>query len=157
MILIALGSNLTGPWGTPQETIARAIQELQCWPTRVTKASTSIVTAPFGRKNQPDFVNAVVQIKTHLPPHALLSRLHAIERLAGRKRGLRWGPRTLDLDIIDYHGLRLRSSRHGITGLTLPHAGIADRSFVLLPITEIAPAWRHPVNRMTARQMFGQA
>jgi 2-amino-4-hydroxy-6-hydroxymethyldihydropteridine diphosphokinase len=149
MILVALGSNLDGPWGNPRETIARALQVLGRHGIRVVAASRLIATAPFGRLNQPAFVNAVAQIETHVGPEALIRRLHAVEREAGRRRTIRWGPRTLDLDIIDYHGL-IRSGR----GLVLPHPGIAERAFVLEPIAMIAPAWRHPVTRRTAQDML---
>ena len=109
-------------------------------------ASSLIETKPFGRPNQPNFVNAVAAIETHLPPQALLARLHAIERAAGRRRTIRWGPRTLDLDLLDYHGLILRGAprQPRVDRLILPHPGIAERIFVLAPLAEIAPTWRHP-------------
>jgi 2-amino-4-hydroxy-6-hydroxymethyldihydropteridine diphosphokinase len=150
MILVAIGSNLEGPWGSPRETILRALAELDRAPLSVRAASPLYTTSPFGRANQPDFVNAAARIETHLPPDALLQRLHAIERAAGRRRTTRWGPRALDLDLLDYHGL-VRASRRG--GLKLPHPGISDRAFVLEPIAAIAPAWRHPVSRLTAADM----
>jgi 2-amino-4-hydroxy-6-hydroxymethyldihydropteridine diphosphokinase len=156
MILIALGSNINGPWGSPRETLARAITELNRGPVRIARVSSLIVTAPFGRKNQPDFANAVASVETHLSPISLLARLHVIERNAGRKRGLRWGPRTLDLDILDYHGLIFTGRGIGKASLTLPHAGIADRSFVLAPIAEIAPRWRHPRTHQSAKAMLAR-
>jgi 2-amino-4-hydroxy-6-hydroxymethyldihydropteridine diphosphokinase len=149
MILVALGSNQHGPWGSPQETMHRAVQELNCYPTRVLQVSTFIVTVPFGRKNQPDFINAVAHLETRLPPETLLRLLQGIERRAGRSRSVKWGPRTLDLDIIDYHG-RVVSYRK----LQLPHAGISERTFVLVPIAEIAHYWKHPVNHRTAQEML---
>ena len=151
MILVALGANLQGPWGNPRETVLRAITELDRGASRIIAASPLIVTAPFGRLNQPPFVNAAVRLETHLSPEALMRRLHAIERQAGRRRTIRWGPRTLDLDLIDYHGT-IRQA-HG-KGLVLPHPGIAERAFVLEPIDSIAPLWRHPVSRLTAREML---
>jgi 2-amino-4-hydroxy-6-hydroxymethyldihydropteridine diphosphokinase len=150
MILVALGSNLTGPWGSPRDAVLRALSELDRAGTRLAAASPLLVTAPFGRRNQPAFVNAVARIETHLPPEALMRRLHAIERRAGRRRAVRWGPRTLDLDLIDYHGLvRQRAGEK----LVLPHPGIAERLFVLAPIAALAPKWRHPVSRLSAREM----
>lgn len=154
MILIALGSNLTGPWGEPEQTVRRALIELNNGPTKIIRPSTLIITKPFGFTNQPDFVNAVALISTALPPQALLRRLHMIERIAGRKRGRRWGPRTLDLDLIDYHGQRIMKKGFAQMALTLPHPGIAFRSFVLVPIAEIAPRWIHPVNHKTAAAMI---
>jgi 2-amino-4-hydroxy-6-hydroxymethyldihydropteridine diphosphokinase len=126
------------------------LAELDRGPIRLRAASALYVTSPFGRANQPDFVNAAAEIQTHLPAEALLQRLHAIEQAAGRRRTIRWGPRTLDLDLLDYHGL-VRTSRGG--GLALPHPGISGRPFVLEPIAAIAPAWRHPVNHLTAAEM----
>jgi 2-amino-4-hydroxy-6-hydroxymethyldihydropteridine diphosphokinase len=151
MILIALGSNLGGPWGSPRATILRALKELERGGIRLITVSPLIVTAPFGRRNQPVFVNAVAGIETHLPPEALMRRLHAIERDAGRRRAIRWGPRTLDLDLLDYRGM-VRGHRG--KGLVLPHPGIAERGFVLEPIAMIAPGWRHPASRLSAREML---
>ncbi len=154
MILIALGSNQSGPWGTPEQTLQRALVELNKLPVKLMRVSGLIQTAPFGVANQPNFVNAVAQIETALSPHALLRRLHMIERHAGRKRGRRWGPRTLDLDIIDYNGQCMKQKSQVPKALILPHPGIAERSFVLEPIAEIAPRWKHPVNHKTAASMI---
>jgi 2-amino-4-hydroxy-6-hydroxymethyldihydropteridine diphosphokinase len=150
MILVALGSNQTGPWGTPRATVARALRLLNRGGLRLRQASRLLVSAPYGRTDQPAFVNAVAEIATPFAPEALLAKLHHIERLAGRRRTLRWGPRTLDLDLIDYHGL----VRHGPNPPLLPHPGIAERIFVLSPLAEIAPRWRHPVTHLTASHML---
>ena len=149
MILIAIGSNISGPWGTPQQCVQHALQAMNRDGLELVKASRLLLTTPFGKPNQPPFVNAVARIETHLPPLALLQKLHAIERKAGRKRVMRWGPRTLDLDIIDYHGLIRHSQK-----LILPHPGIAERIFVLKPIAELAEQWRHPVSHLSAQSML---
>ena len=149
MILIALGSNISGPWGTPQQSVQHALQALNRDGLKLVEASRLLLTAPFGKPNQPPFVNAVAHIETHLSPLALLQKLHAIEREAGRRRTTRWGPRTLDLDIIDYHGL-VRSTGK----LVLPHPGIAERIFVLKPISELAVKWRHPTSHLSAQGML---
>lgn len=154
MILIALGSNISGPWGDPKQTVARALQSMNSDGIKLVQASRLLHTAPFGKPNQPTFVNAVAQIETHLPPLALLQKLHAIERAGGRRRAVRWGPRTLDLDIIDYHGLVRPQSGRLQSGLVLPHPGISERIFVLKPIAEITPKWRHPANHKTAHEML---
>ena len=156
MILIGIGSNLDGPWGPPHETVRRALSALDVAPLRLLKASRAIVTAPYGGIDQPDFVNAIAEIDTGCEPETLLERLHAIERSAGRERTLRWGPRTLDLDLLDYHGLVVPGEAGGDsdTGLVLPHPGIAERAFVLEPICEIAPQWRHPVLRVPAETLL---
>jgi len=149
MILIALGSNISGPWGTPQQSVQHALLALNGDGLKLREASRLLLTAPFGKPNQPPFVNAIARIETSLPPLALLQKLHAIERKAGRRRTTRWGPRTLDLDIIDYHGL-VR-----VTGnLVLPHPGIAGRIFVLKPISELAVKWRHPISHLSAQAML---
>jgi 2-amino-4-hydroxy-6-hydroxymethyldihydropteridine diphosphokinase len=149
MILIALGSNISGTWGTPREAVEFALLELNNTPLQLIKASSLIETAPFGNLDQPNFVNAVAIVKTKLQPIELLHQLHAIEKMAGRERIKHWGPRTLDLDILDYNGLVLHQEN-----LTLPHIGIAERSFVLGPIAEIAPAWRHPLTHLSAASMI---
>ncbi len=156
MILIGIGSNVSGPWGPPGAAVERALAALDEAPLRLVKASQAIVTAPFGRTDQPDFINAVAEIETSLEPAALLAHLHAIERRAGRRRTLRWGPRTLDLDLLDHHAKVLSglAGREGEPPLVLPHPGIPERSFVLRPIAEIAPEWRHPVLGETAAALL---
>ena len=149
MILIALGSNISGPWGTPQQSVQHALQALNRDGLKLVEASRLLLTVPFGKPNQPPFVNAVAHIETHLAPLALLQKLQAIEKEAGRRRKTRWGPRTLDLDIIDYHGL-VRSTEK----LVLPHPGIAERIFVLKPISELAAKWRHPTSHLSAKIML---
>ncbi len=147
---------MTGPWGTPRQAVSRALRELDRNGIALVSASRLLETKPFGRPNQPNFVNAVAAIETRLPPPALMSRLHAIERAAGRRRTIRWGPRTLDIDLLDYRGLILRrkdvSTARG--NLVLPHPGIAERTFVLEPLQEVAPGWRHPVLHATARELW---
>lgn len=93
--------------------------------------------------SDPPFVNAVAAFSAGPPPDGFLAALHAIEAGYGRRRTRRNGPRTLDLDLLDYNGL-IRSP--GLDGaLALPHPGIAERAFVLAPLAEVAPDWRHPV------------
>ncbi|MFW6077577.1 MAG: 2-amino-4-hydroxy-6-hydroxymethyldihydropteridine diphosphokinase, partial [Hyphomicrobiales bacterium] len=155
MILIAIGSNMEGPWGPPRDTVQHAFAALDAPPLRLARASRPIVTAPYGRTDQPDFVNAVAEIETELEPRTLLAHLLAIERSAGRARTLYWGPRTLDLDLLDYHGLVVENEadEEG-RQLVLPHPGIPERSFVLGPIAEIAPHWRHPTLGQTAQTLL---
>jgi len=150
MILIALGSNQSGPWGTPREAVEQALLRLNGGGIRLKRASRLLISAPFGVTDQPPFVNAVAEVESALAPGPLLQRLHLIERLAGRRRTLRWGPRTLDLDLVDYHGLIRAAPDRPV----LPHPGIAARIFVLAPIAEIAPRWRHPVTHLTAAAML---
>lgn len=103
---------------------------------RETAFSSFYRSAPMGPADQPDYVNAVMAVATTLPPHALLQALQAIELSHGRVRtGLRWGPRTLDLDILLYGDGQIADAT-----LTVPHPGIAEREFVLYPLAEIAPS-----------------
>ncbi len=154
MILVALGSNIAGPWGSPCETVQQALRELNRFPLRVRSTSSLLITKPFGVTNQPDFVNAVAIIETCLPPYVLLRKLHMIERVAGRKRGRKWGPRTLDVDLLDYHAQKIHHKAKMQKTLVLPHPGIQNRTFVLLPLQEVAPNWKHPTLRRSASQML---
>ena len=152
MILVALGSNRTGPWGTPRETVERALLALNRDPLKLEGASRLMMSKPLGPIEQPPFVNAVAMIATQLTPQALMGKLHEIESSAGRRRNLRWGPRTLDLDLLDYHGV----IQNDPGSLILPHPGIAARIFVLKPIVELAPTWIHPVLKESAAALLGK-
>ena len=129
---IGLGSNLQGP----SRQVESAIQQLdELAATRLVSCSGLYRSAPFGGVEQPEFVNSVAAILTQLSPHDLLDELKALERARGREHGAqRWGPRILDLDILVYSDRILEED-----GLTVPHPGIAERNFVLLPLREIAP------------------
>ena len=123
---IGLGSNL----GDREETIRRAVELLGA-----ARVSTLIETEPWGYADQPRFLNAVVELETDEPPRALLDRLLEIERELGRTReGPRYGPRTIDLDLLLYGDDRLDEP-----GLRLPHPRLHERAFVLEPLAELAP------------------
>jgi len=149
MILIGLGSNLDGPWGPPSSILRRAIGCLDSSGCCLISASALVRTSPYGKTDQPDFLNAVARITTRKTPEALLDYLQSIETQAGRRPAERWGPRPLDLDILDFNGI-VRDTPPPV----LPHPGIPHRPFVLRPIMEIAPRWRHPVLGRTAAQML---
>ena len=129
---VALGSNL----GDTQAHLRLALEALARLPqTRLVAQSRLYRTPPWGVLDQPPVLNAAVELETALAPHALLDELSAIEQAAGRLReGERWGPRTLDLDLLHVDGVVLNDAR-----LTLPHPRIAERAFVLLPLAELAP------------------
>ena len=152
MILVGLGSNEAGPWGSPRQTVKQALRELHRYPLKLEGASRLMKSTPLGGVKQAPFINAVAMIATGLSPEALMERLHDIERSAGRRREVRWGPRTLDLDLLDYRGL-IQTDTHG---LCLPHPGIAERIFVLKPLAELAPSWIHPVLRESAADLLGK-
>lgn len=127
--VIALGSNI----GNPKENLDLAIALLR-EAADVEKVSSYYVTKPVGYEDQPDFVNAVCIIESQLPAIELLNMLHGIEKAMGRERTIKWGPRTIDLDIIQY-GTILSSAEE----LTLPHPRAYERKFVLEPWAEIEP------------------
>ena len=118
-IVIGLGSNHPGPWGTPAETIAHALGEMRRAKIDVAAVSLLYVTAAVGSARQPPYVNAVALLDTRLSPEALLRVLKAIERHSGRRGGRPWGRRTLDLDILDYGG-QVRHWRRGRSAYARP-------------------------------------
>ncbi len=127
---VGLGSNLDDPIAQ----INHAFELLEkIVDTRLIARSSLYRSAPFGSIAQPDFINAVACLESGLEPKALLNELHGIERSCGRKRGIRWGPRTLDLDLLVFGEQKIDQA-----GITLPHPGIGERNFVLLPLMEIA-------------------
>ncbi len=129
---VGVGSNLSGPAGQ----VETALDELESLPeTRLVARSHLYRSAPFGGIEQPDFVNAVAALLTKLDARELLMELKRIEAARGRDADeRRWGPRIIDLDLLVYSTLVVEEP-----GLTLPHPGIAERNFVLLPLGEVAP------------------
>ncbi|MGL5288714.1 MAG: 2-amino-4-hydroxy-6-hydroxymethyldihydropteridine diphosphokinase [Aeromonas sp.] len=132
-VFIAIGSNLADPLGQAR----RAIGALAMLPaSRLLQASSFYSSCPMGPADQPDYVNAVAQLRTHLAPLALLDQLQKIEQEQGRvRKDERWGPRTLDLDLLLYGNQVIHHER-----LVVPHYGMQQRDFVLLPLAEISPA-----------------
>jgi 2-amino-4-hydroxy-6-hydroxymethyldihydropteridine diphosphokinase len=141
---IALGSNVAGRFASPVEAVEAAIQAVQ--DTEITMISRSRLyrSVAWPDPADPEFVNAMMSVETSLAPAALLARLHVVEAEFGRERRQVNAPRTLDLDIVDFAGRISASGGNPI----LPHPRLADRAFVLLPLAEIAPDWRHPVTGM---------
>ena len=128
---VALGANI----GEPLRQIEAGFSALAALPgTRLLARSSLYRSAPVGYADQPDFINAVAMIETALAPHALLDALLEIERAHGRVREFPNAPRTLDLDIVLYGDVVLQEP-----GLTIPHARMLERAFVMVPLTEIAP------------------
>jgi 2-amino-4-hydroxy-6-hydroxymethyldihydropteridine diphosphokinase len=130
---IAFGGNV----GDARGTIAQAIESFCDGATvRLLARSSDYKTPPWGVTDQPPFINACIEIETGLAPHDLLARAHQVEREFGRdrKKEQRWGPRSLDIDLLSYEGVHLETA-----DLTLPHPRIFERAFVLVPLVEIAP------------------
>jgi 2-amino-4-hydroxy-6-hydroxymethyldihydropteridine diphosphokinase len=140
LVLIGLGANLPSAFGAPAETLNAALQRLHEEGVKLLHRSQFWHSRPVPVSDQPWFVNAVAAIGTDLPPTALLALLHRIEAEFGRVRGAVNAPRLIDLDLLAY-GRRISTAAAPI----LPHPRLGQRGFVLLPLAEIAPAWRHPV------------
>ena len=145
---IALGSNRRHAiHGSPNAIVAAAVKEIAAQGLaieRVSKIRTTPALGPAGRA----FANAALTLSTKLAPPEMLRQLKAVERRFGRRRGRRWGPRVLDLDIVLWSGGQWKER-----GLTIPHRGFRQRAFVLEPLVEISPGWRDPVTGATMRQL----
>lgn len=139
MILIALGANLPSHAGPPAATLEAALLRLEALGVKILARSSLYETPSWPDPGQPAFVNAVAVVETALQPVELLALLHGVETAFGRMRSAPNAPRTLDIDLLDHDG------RVTDEGLTLPHPRMMERSFVLAPLVEVAPGWRHPV------------
>lgn len=160
-MLIGLGSNVASSFGPPPETLRAAARALVESGFRILASSQIYATPAYPAGIGPDFANAVVVLDVgQSEPEEVLARLQAVEEAFGRERGERWGPRTLDLDLLA-HGKAVLPDQDTWAGwrdlnpaaqrqttpeqLILPHPRMADRLFVLVPLAEVAPRWRHPV------------
>lgn len=149
MILIGLGANLASHAGPPATTIEAALSTLETAGVTIVARSPFYKSEPVPRSDQPWFVNAVARIETALGPDELLARMHEVEQNYGRVRRERNAARTLDIDLLDCDGL-VRSGRN----LLLPHPRMHERAFVLKPLRDLAPMWRHPVLGRTAAELL---
>ena len=144
---VGIGSNI----GNRRYNCMKAIELLRKGGLKVSKVSSLYETEPWGVKDQPRFINMAVEIETALPPEKLLALLKATEKKMGRKESVRWGPRQIDLDILLYGELAMRSDT-----LTIPHPHMHERKFVLEPLSEIAPKTIHPVLRKTIAALLAE-
>ncbi len=152
LTLIGIGGNLdSARWGAPRETLSAALAALAPEGVTITARSSWYRSAPVPRSDQPWFVNAVVAVEPGLDAVDLLTLLQAIETRFGRVRSRRDAARVVDLDLLDHQGLQVETE-----ALILPHPRLHRRRFVLEPLAEIAPGWRHPVLGMTAQQLLAR-
>lgn len=147
-VYLSLGSNMESRIGY----LEKAISKLRLMKgSEVTAISSIYETDPVGYIDQPSFLNLVVCLKTTLPPFELLAETQQIENELGRKREIRWGPRTIDLDILLYDQENMK-----MESLTLPHPRMWQRSFVIIPLLEVAPDLSFDVQGVTLKQVYDQ-
>ncbi len=152
MILIGVGSNIAGPQGaTPRQNCHNALKLLEDSGVTIARRSRWYRSSPVPPSDQPWFINGVVAVEAvGLEPEPLLELLHQIELEFGRRRSQPNAPRPLDLDILDFDG-RITSPDASVV---LPHPRMHQRAFVLMPLSEIAPEWRHPVIGDTVSELI---
>lgn len=148
-ILIGMGANLPSSVGPPKATLEAALARFADHGLTLVARSSWYVTTPVPMSDQPLFVNGVAQVTSRLAPLDLLAALLAIERSFGRERSVANAARTLDLDLLVYGAKMVVSAE-----LTLPHPRMTDRLFVMAPLAELAPAWRHPVSGASAAALL---
>jgi len=150
VILIGLGANLPSPrFGDPLATCTAALTALDAAGARPVRVSRWYRSAPVPASDQPWFINGVALLESALPPAGVLALLHEIERDFGRVRRVRDEARVIDLDLLAYGD---RVSRPGEVPV-LPHPRLGERAFVVLPLAELVPDWRHPVSGLSAKEL----
>ena len=133
---IGLGSNIAGSESTPIDQLIAALTKINSSrDITITSVSSLYKSKPIGLTNQPDFINAVIKVKTNFCPEELLEVLQGFEKMQGRERIIHWGPRTIDLDILIYENLEVSTQN-----LKIPHPRMFERAFVMLPLIEIEPS-----------------
>ena len=143
MVILSLGSNLPSKYGDKFENLKYAISLLEDRDILLDKKSSFYETPSYPNIKNPKFINVVILVETILPPIDLMSVLIFIEERLERKRGKKNDPRTCDIDIIDYNSQILNLKKNNLS-LTLPHKELTSRNFVLFPLQEIFPQWKHP-------------
>lgn len=151
MILIGLGGNLPGKNGTnPVDTLQAALDLMERKGLKVVKKSPWYRSEPIPKSTQPWFVNGVVAVETALQPVMVLETLLEVEKALGRERGSKNEARIIDIDLLDYRGEILKNKGH----LVLPHPRLHQRLFVLKPLFDIAPFWKHPVSGKSVQDLM---
>lgn len=144
-IHLLTGANL----GDVVQTLAKAREILEVEVGQITKASSLYETEPWGKVDQPNYINQALELTTFLPPYQLLKTTKRIEEQLGRQRKTKWGARVIDIDILFYTHRKISSD-----SLKIPHPHIHRRNFVLIPMMEIAPRKRHPIFKKTIEELY---
>ena len=143
MIILSLGSNLSSKFGGKIDNLKFAMSFLEAYGILIDKKSSFYKTPSYPNKKNPQFINIVISVKTNLTPEDLMSVLIHIEEKLERRRNKKNDPRTCDIDIIDYDN-QVLSFKYKDLDLIVPHKNLSSRNFVLFPLQEIAPNWKHP-------------
>ena len=148
MIFIGIGGNLpSDKFGSTMRTLEQTLQFIDSNLCRVVRCSPWYRSAPMPITADPDYLNAVVEIKTLLPATELMSKLHDVEKQFGRVRSVKNASRTVDLDLLIYHDQVIEIEGEG--GLRVPHPRMTERAFVLLPFFDLEKDWIHPIRKQT--------
>ena len=144
-VYLSTGSNL----GNRENHLILAEEAITEWIGPIDARSSIVETAPWGKTNQPHFLNRVLRVKTRLPPIQLMELLLQVEQDMGRNRNEKWGPRIIDVDVLFYDSRIINEP-----GLCVPHPHMHEREFVLKPLVEIAPDFEHPVMLKTMSELL---
>jgi len=146
-IYLLLGSNL----GDRLSQFQQAVRLLNQEGLKIVDISPIYETEPWGFTDQPTFLNVVIEVQTNADPHHVLAICQSVEKALGRVREMKWGARIIDIDILFFQDLQLNEVE-----LTIPHPGISDRRFALLPLCDLIPDQRHPATGLTLKEMLLQ-